>query len=812
MDDPWGSPWTTADTDKEQKAPSSPTKSDLEPPPRAFLSVSSSPRIPTIVGQSPWADDEDGFGDWAAADTGAATQSGWGGGWPSPSPSLTAPSRDDEFGKSSPIAWPGSIAIAKPRSSSIRQPSPDPWAAEFPAQTPTNDGPLTPRPIPDSLEPITADLKEHGDANIVITSDWDDQQALDSVEKEETQHDGAGDPFVLPPAEEPMVLLDKPELTPTPAESARSSFDSAARGRTRPASVPSDDDSDREDERQDSPITSIDEDSKARQKVARKASGKVQELVVKFDGLARAASQEPPPVISRARSKSNPDEKTRSPEAAEFGDFEDAHDPEPRRPSTAGENMSSPTFVGEAQATKPESVVDPTSPPPNGHSEEQSMTKLDPVKFDVDLGKLDDLLGKEITMTAADLCDASLGVSDHIITDSFGEISERKTWYRVSRLGSSRKHNAGDDENYRRVGWDTSTVRLDTIKIVRRWMEEDSIAGRANLGGGTSRTQKNMFGWDSSAEPVTLDAVFGKKKSAHARASSLKLVAPLQPPSPSLSFAGSTSGTPTASNMPNGGSQRPQSLALPPTASFGWSSSPAPPVIKPPLSSISPATQPAPPKPAQTEIPPLAKPIPQPVSVSLANSSAVPVDDDDDDDWGEMVSSPSEPKAHMNGFPDIANAFSATAIIPPATGNFETPTPSGPEHLPNPARAPAPATASDLDAWASVDFSVFEKPVETKQAPITAPSTTAADTLASLLSPTSAVTPVSAAPSAASVQPALASPYFTPTTPLKIASPMPLPTPTDLSGGLDDLTSPSSQDEAVMKIIANLPDLSYMLR
>ena len=42
MDDPWGSPWT-ADNEKNHRAPPSPTKStrsDLEPPPRVFLSVS----------------------------------------------------------------------------------------------------------------------------------------------------------------------------------------------------------------------------------------------------------------------------------------------------------------------------------------------------------------------------------------------------------------------------------------------------------------------------------------------------------------------------------------------------------------------------------------------------------------------------------------------------------------------------------------------------------------------------------------------------------------------------------------------------
>src|SRR6478609_5242817 len=72
--------------------------------------------------------------------------------------------------------------------------------------------------------------------------------------------------------------------------------------------------------------------------------------------------------------------------------------------------------------------------------------------------------------------------SDVIIDDSFTSISERKAWYLMSRPGSMRKHNLGDDENYVRVGWGNSQVREQAIRIVRRWMEEDSITGRVVLG------------------------------------------------------------------------------------------------------------------------------------------------------------------------------------------------------------------------------------------------------------------------------------------------------------------------------------------
>ncbi|KAM7214423.1 hypothetical protein V8F06_010180 [Rhypophila decipiens] len=832
MDDPWGSPWTTADNDKDQKAPPSPTKSDLEPPPRAFLSVSSSPRVPTIVSQSPWADNEDGFGDWSAPTPDAGnSQSGWGGAWASPSPSLTTPSRDDEFGKSSPIAWPGSIALSKPRSSSIRQPSPDPWGSEFSARTPPNDGPSTPKPIPESFE---SELEENRNANIIITSEWDDHVALNTVKDEEEAIPDDG--FTLPPPEEPSVQ-DKQEETTTHVESARSSLDLPVRGRTGRSSSPSDEESDQEHERQDSPITSIDEDSKARQKVDHKTSGKVQELVVKFDSIARAASQEPP-VVSRARSKSNPDDTSRSPDAAEFGDFEDADEEVPRRPSTAGEQPSPPRSFEESSGSKSQFDVNTTSPRSNVStvdSKRQSMGKTEAVTFDIDVSKIGDLLGKQTPKTAAELCDASLGISDHIITDSFTEISERKTWYRLSRLGSSRKHNAGDDENYRRVTWPTSTVRMDTIKIVRRWMEEDSIAGRANLGGGTYKTQRNMFGWDSSAEPVTLDAVFGKRK-AHARASSLKLAAPLQPPSPSLSFASSNIETPEMAGPPQAAAQRPASLALPGPASFGWETeSPVAhkrPVTdqqsiqSPVVAEVLPVTKP-PPKPISKPTQPVvqqqsAQIVPETMSVtsngslSLANQAAPVEDEDDEDDWGEMVVSPAEAKAPWNGFPDIADAFSAPPVVPPATNVDEPPTSSGSAtEIPNPGPALALATSIDTDAWASVDFSIFEKPVAGNQAANSSTST-AADTLASLLSPTSAAATSTLAGSTTTGVTRAAEPssHFTPTTPLEIAPPVVVAKSVgdDLSSGMEDLTSPSPQDEAVLRIIANLPDLSYMLR
>lgn len=861
MDDPWGSPWTTGDNDKDQKAPPSPTKSDLEPPPRAFLSVSSSPRIPTIVSKSPWADDDDGFGDWAAPDAGASAQSGWGGGWASPSPSLTLPSRDDEFGKASPIAWPGSIAIPKSTSgSSIRQPSPDPWAAEFSAGRPTSDGPSTPRPIAADIEDTIVEEKGNETTSIIITSEWDDHEVLDSGERKGNAHEDA---FVLPPSEEPPAPEEQLAATAGDAASARSSFDSPTRGRALRSSSPSDRDSDQEDERQDSPITSIDEDSRARQEVARKeASGKVQELVVKFDGLARAARQEPP-AVSRERSKSSSDRNRGSSTAGVHRDLEHNVDELPQRPSTPVEEVPAARVVGESPISSRASPRDTQSPRSRAstvESKKQSVAKLEPVFFDTDLGKLDQLFAKMTEPARIEASGVRGDVSDHIITDSFTEISERKTWYRISRLGSSRMHNAGDDENYRRVGWDSSTVRVDTIKIVRRWMEEDSIAGRANLGGGASKNQRNMFGWDSAAEPVALDAVFGKKKS-HGRTSSLKKFAPIQPPSFPPQSPNSTAERKVSGAL-NGAAQRPLSLNLPAPASFGWSTdSPVTqtnPAIPPPLSRspVVAAVGPAPSRPVtQPSVPDFPPPAPAPAQEVPKPFDVTPVathpplfsttapaplvisatiqDDDEDDDWGEMVMSPSEANHATSGFIDLADAIPAPLPASSGTnlGGSIAPAPvSVPAPAPAPAPAPVPVASTNTDAWASVNFSIFEKPAESAKRPTlaspalvtpttttspsaTTPFTPAVNTIASLLSPTSVATPISAASKESMVA---ASSHFTPTTPLQIVSPVALPVLTEGTSGpnnTDTGVSPVLQpDEAVLHIIANLPDLSYMLR
>ncbi|OAQ64825.1 proteinrelated to glucan 1, 4-alpha-glucosidase [Pochonia chlamydosporia 170] len=111
---------------------------------------------------------------------------------------------------------------------------------------------------------------------------------------------------------------------------------------------------------------------------------------------------------------------------------------------------------------------------------------------------------------------------ESIVKESFTSVSQRKAWYRISRFGSIRKHNDGDDENYVRVGWNDSAVRKDTLTTVRRWMEEDSIGGRVVLGRRLGHGGGSIFNWDSEAPPVEIGELLAKRKPVASRLSEAK--------------------------------------------------------------------------------------------------------------------------------------------------------------------------------------------------------------------------------------------------------------------------------------------------
>ncbi|KAJ4416731.1 hypothetical protein N0V85_002145 [Neurospora sp. IMI 360204] len=866
MDDPWGSPWATTDAPTDYGHSLTRKKSDLEPPKRALLSASNSPRLPAITAPSPWADAEDGFGDWAAPDglaiqTTTTAQSGWRGGWRSRSPSLAAPSRDngfrsrspslvapsrenswrsrspsliapsrdngfrsrspsiaasfrdEEFAKSNPIAWPDNIASSNsPIAPALRQPSPDPWAAEY-SHTPHNDGSIAPRLVINLPQSITEEEDDVDKGKIPeLNPDWGEEEK--DAPKDQANEEGKREPTGAKAEEEAEVVQSVP---------IRVSVESTANRQPTRSASPSGDDTDHGYERQDSPITSIDDDSRARPRLTRKPSGIVQELVDKFDGIAKARSQEPPE-LRRAQSKSSLSPHLAiSEEASDFGDFEDAQVKEPRKSQTP-ERPSTPE---EVQRSSPQHGSPPTTSPAQsmgshlGHMDEL-VTKFGALNFDIDLSNVDKLFD---TSTNTKSLFPYADVSDHIITDSFNSISERKAWYRISRFGSSRKHNAGDDENYRRVAWPTATVCQETLQTVRRWMEEDSIAGRVSLGGGISKTQKNMFGWDSSAEPVTLDAIFGKR-TVPTRPSSVQ---PLQPPSAFGHVGNSLLGNTTVNSLKHQ-PHRPVSLELPPVATFSWSSDSPASAGQPPMTAPLPLT-PSQPAPGPFKV--------TPMDLGMSSISATAAAEDNDDDWGEMVSSPSVMKSTVGGFLDFnapVSTLTPTRGPTPGLPTTESMFQSNPDPVsvtPTPKAGTdttVPVTSSAADPWASADFSFFESPSRQQTGPTrsSAAPSRPSSMIAASFTPTvpgssthsfdlsRVTTPVSSASSVIAPYSSMTrnnSPIAAKgTTSSPISSPIARQmTATQATGDLQQ-GEPTEGKVTVSSILGGLPDLSYMLR
>jgi len=286
MDDPWGSPWTTPEIDNQTTLPSK--SADLAPPPRALLSAVSSPRIPAVVEHAPWGEDGDGFGDWSAASPSPA-QPAWGGGWSAPSPNLTPLKRDDGSGRSSPIAWPDNIATSNSgNGSAVRQPSPDPWASELSARRRSRDSASTPRlavAAPSPVDNVPFEPLETGGPKVDLGTDWKLPEIIE--DKGESV-----EPVPVLLDEKSNSGKDDKEEDEGPPHDVQQSVGPPYETQESRSSTPSISNSDREDPHQDSPITSVDEDPKRHEQEPNPPSGKVQSLVVKFDGLAKAASEE----------------------------------------------------------------------------------------------------------------------------------------------------------------------------------------------------------------------------------------------------------------------------------------------------------------------------------------------------------------------------------------------------------------------------------------------------------------------------------------------------------------------------------------
>jgi hypothetical protein len=542
MDDPWGSPW--ADETQHPVIATKVNEDTKGNDTRPTTPVNTSSLGLEVKADSPWNDEDDGFGEWAAVpvvEEGRGNGLGFDGAgesWESrvteDSTSTTKKSnfdglnwkddtslQGDAISRFAPSLMPDSLAI-------LRQPSPDPWATE----ATLNDGEL----IHDT--PITEGRKP----------------AMETMEgKLETELLGAvSEPILGSNIESLAELLPEPaEIMPAPktpdgSDLGNSSSDGQETGTqvveaadevmsahnadhesSRPSSSPSDQ-SHHDEILPESPRTSLDEEPK-RLQATWKLSSKIQGLVEHFDGLAR---QEEEIVIEPGRSRSRSEtpsirmekvieesgERVKEEDDGkddgkedddDFGDFEDGQS---EAENTLQEEVKRPVTPIQAQnptASSPASkMTTPQASPPESRYVKKDFGRVE-FAFDTEISNnfYSDLGGDELQYAAVE----KVFIRDTLPYDSFQNLEERKLWYRISRYGSMRKHNSGDDENYVRATWTQSQVREQTLKIVARWIEEDRISGRVVLGGGSKGS--SIFGWnDPNAPAVPLASAFGVKQ------------------------------------------------------------------------------------------------------------------------------------------------------------------------------------------------------------------------------------------------------------------------------------------------------------
>ncbi|KAJ0159329.1 hypothetical protein CTA2_9912 [Colletotrichum tanaceti] len=813
MDDPWGSPWATTDI---TTAPStSPSKDILEPPPPAFLSTPNNLNIPSS--HSAWLDD-DAFGDWASPDPGqAGNPSPWTwGNEAAPIEGLT-PSYEPRR-KSSTPKWPRSRSPSPrrrptltPNTASPSQPSPDPWANHVSTYTRNEPEPLAQLPqIPD-VPPLVLEaahvglgLSNHPNAS----------------EQDRFAHKPTATQFA-----EPMLdsIQEQLQFSDTPIFDRFPAVDGQA-GDTGPssASAPSEDGDDNEEAQDarhaDSPITSIEEDSAAPNVSQRKASGKVLELVEMYDGIAKRTTKTPELIASRRSTSREP--KATAQEARDWAtEVDDLPETE--------------------KATPPHNSTesDPDNLPEDGNEvagqvdEQDKPRRPDHDPFETDLGNLDKLLPD----ASLDGPESPEHVPDRIIHDSFTSISERKMWYRLSRNESLRKYNAGDDENYVRINWSNSTLRQDTLKTVRRWIEEDSFGGRAFRGGSTRNAGSGKsFGWDATtaASPVDLDRVFGRKQ---------KLKATVHRPThsvgglPSLSTAPMV---PTSAVNTSVSSKRPNDT-WEGDAIFGWSteadggatkakpegeaSNPPGPRIPLPLAFTGFDNKPG----SHASLPAFMTPMaPTPRVVSATTVKEEESEEkEEDDEWGDMVSPTTAEDTDSTSIPKTSWDSFSTNPLPDATTTSSSNSFTVKKHDPDGLRA-----GNNNDEHDSRDKSGLEDIGSViSPTPASTPRPAAAVAAAGVLQSQGGISSPPAStytfrPASAAKRPANMSIAATVTDPLAPltsvktdVSARGLVVVTPLRTGPDTPSTAQPQTGAedfalVQHFVRNLPDLSYMLR
>lgn len=484
---------------------------------------------------------------------------------------------DAGAGKESP-AWGRSPGLKPLGGAVVRQPSPDPWGGLGAAEEREVEGKRRDERIADSAISLGDDGVRRDDA-LDMEADGEPPKVLveSAPDVWGAEEQALADAMAPSTAVEELGRSESPELVPGPP-----------------------------------PIGAINRSEASRQ------PSKVQDLVEMYDGIAKKVASSTEALVTTTKNSS------RSGEA-----HDDAVPELPEIESTKAqqEDFAEVVLRGLAQDTTdekqspvPNTVDGPeTTAIPNVEQDDtpqQTKPKPTRIPYPIDLSKLDDLFPSTPAMWPK-----PEPVPDIIIDDSFTTVSERKAWYHISRFGSIRKHNGGDDEGYVRVSWAGSQVREQTHKIVRRWMEEDSIGGRVVLGRRLGVGGASMFNWDSAAPPVEIGELL-KKKGGHSRQGS----ASVKGSEVAFGWSSSLPASPTTALT------RSSAEALSRDSSRTWQATSERPVS---------LQLPGPPKPVPTTN---ASRTIAPPQISKTGMDG----DGDDDDWGEMVSSPTVPASSFD--------------------------------------------------------------------------------------------------------------------------------------------------------------------
>ncbi|OBT78074.1 hypothetical protein VF21_03082 [Pseudogymnoascus sp. 05NY08] len=834
MDDPWGSPWA-------DEAPGTAKKLD-EARPKPIV-IATQKELPFDSGpRSPWDDDGDDE-EWSAnLDNVVQSQrtsiiQDADEGWSYHQSNAHEPLGGDEAAatKAESLWVPLSREAGElPKQDLQRgrgeQNFDDPWAQ--PDVQPEAE--LSPNLTQQALEPVKnveADSYHSHEEHSKVVDDvpLEEERQIESPvegslqpETSPRQDSGKKGPVVESPVREESDAYPEDNASQTPFSE---SPDKDAPQSSRP-SLSLSEHSHNHETSNDSPHTSPDGESR-HAPVETKDTSKVKELVQLFDGLAVESPSTPDgrsnEDLPLASSEPTPEEPSPAETEDEFGDFEDG---------VSFVSASAGSDELEVSTDAPTSVQSPKTPekPIISRPEERRTFERGSIKFDTDKSLVDQLYSdKEASPESTNYGPSDIDIP---ITDSLLTVEQRKVWYRISRYGTMRKHNLGDDDAYVRMGWHDSKVREKTLDIVHKWMEEGRLGSGMALGG-VGRVEA-MFSWGKPGQAPNTEALHIARKSSQ----SSKAKQPALHTSPPRQSAPTVKPVHKRQKSSVGSIKSIVSSPVEPSPRFSWST--AQPAAPDPATAITSASSESHPESFRQEpvMPPISKafesPNPVPVTIEpLKPKPAAPPPpeqrkeevqkaNDDDDEWGEMVASPATPNFPvLSGFPSPSQVNAPSKTTPDWTHVGMSNNHVG-KHFRNSSlghQATTPAKPFDMDSfvpkasnrssmgdlskltsnsedpWANADFSFFESPS-------TAPTRVPASKPPSYVSKPSPFTskPIPVAPKPA--------PVLNNTEPAKPTSPqIPSAPPVGRKSKAE-----LEQDKIVRDIIKGLPDLSYMLR